>query len=388
METMDYLLKVNVVFVLLYGAYHLLLRKSTLFAANRTWLLLAPVVAYAVPLVRLPASVPLAGATELLPFATGATALQGGATGAAGLPLGQVVLMIHVAGVLLSLVVLAVRYARAWRVSRGQHGEALSFFGRIVLPADLDGDEERSLVAHERVHARQGHSFDVLYFELLAAASWWNPLWRSALRELRMVHELQADAVASAFHPDYARLLLSRALGVPVSSLVNSFRSSNLKTRIAMLNMKSSRSTGLKYALSIPLVALAFVAVSPRVALSLPAEQQPPVYDLGTVQVQPEFPGGMEAMYAFLKETVHYPDSALKEKVQGKVYVEFIVGADGKVRDVGLRRGVREDLNKEALRAVSSMPDWSPGKMDGKVVATRFTIPIAFTLQEKETPEK
>ena len=247
------------------------------------------------------------------------------------------------------------------------------------LPADLNGDEQRSC-AHEQVHARKGHSYDVLYYELLAAASWWNPLWRLALSYLRTVHELQADAVASTLHPDYGRLLLSRALGIPVSSLVNSFRSPNLKTRIAMLNITTSRYAKLKYALSIPLLALAFVAVSPRAAFDLPLVQEP-VYDLSKLGVQPEFPGGMAAMYEYLASTIQYPDGALKENVQGKVFVQFVVGSDGKVRDAEVRRGVRKDLDDEAVRAISTMPDWKPGQMNGKAVATRFTVPIDFKLK-------
>lgn len=386
METLIFLLKVNIVFAVLLGAYYLAFRKSPLFAANRAWLLLMPVVAFMVPLVRLPASVPMAGTMDLLSFSDGSSGFVTERT-TSHLGMGDVVFAIYVAGVLISLLVLAIRYVRAWRFSRSPHGEALSFFGHIVLPADLNGDEQRSLAAHEQVHARKGHSYDVLYYELLAAASWWNPLWRLALSYLRTVHELQADAVASTLHPDYGRLLLSRALGIPVSSLVNSFRSPNLKTRIAMLNITTSRYAKLKYALSIPLLALAFVAVSPRAAFDLPLVQEP-VYDLSKLGVQPEFPGGMAAMYEFLASTIQYPDGALKENVQGKVFVQFVVGSDGKVRDAEVRRGVRKDLDDEAVRAISTMPDWKPGQMNGKAVATRFTVPIDFKLKGEDGPDE
>jgi TonB family protein len=270
----------------------------------------------------------------------------------------------------------------------------------------VKGDEERSLLAHERVHASHGHSYDVLFYEVLAALSWWNPLWRLALRELRTVHELQADAVASTFHPNYGHLLLSRALGVPASTLVNSFRSSNLKTRITMLNKTASRLSTLKYGLALPVLIAALIAVScvrpdaapvptappePPAAPAAPTRSgtsSQPIMDLSEVDIQPEFPGGKDALYAYLRNNTHYPEQALKDKLAGKVYVQFTVDVDGKVKDAVLRRGPRKDLNDEAIRAVASMPNWTPGQKDGHAVATRFIIPVAFTLDKGDAPAK
>lgn len=110
--------------------------------------------------------------------------------------------------------------------------------------------------------------------------------------------------------------------------------------------------------------------------------QQPAdtIHDLNAVEVQPEFPGGMDAMYKYLQQAIHYPDQAVKDSVGGRVYVEFIVGSNGKVRDAKIRRGVRKDLDAEAVRAVMAMPVWSPGRLAGKPVATRFTLPVNFTM--------
>ncbi len=398
MDPLIFLLRANIAFVILYGAYRLLLRGTPSFAANRAWLLLTPVVAFVLPLIELPSTVQPLGVIELPTVAVGGSGEVLAIT-SFHWSMWNVVFVLYGAGVLIALIILAVRYVQAWHMSRTAEGEALSFFGRIVLPVGLEGDEERSLVAHERVHVLKGHSYDVLYFELLAAISWWNPVWRWALRDLRTVHELQADAVASTLHPDYGLLLLSRALGVPKSTLVNSFRSSNLRTRIAMLNKKGSRFSGLKYAIAIPVLSAALLAVScvkpeapplppPPSAPAAPALPAQPVMDLSELDVQPEFPGGMEAVYAFMQKSVHYPEQALNENVQGKVYVQFTVDRDGKVKDVQLKRGLREDLNEEALRAVRAMPDWSPGSKDGQVVATRFVIPIEFRLDSTNSTGK
>jgi protein TonB len=111
----------------------------------------------------------------------------------------------------------------------------------------------------------------------------------------------------------------------------------------------------------------------------------PPVeettYDLAAVQEQPDFPGGMQKMYKYLQDNTKYPDMEFDAGIQGKVYVEFVVDKDGSVEDVKIRRGVSPGLDKEALRAVKSMPKWSPGKMNGKPVKCRFTIPVDFKLK-------
>lgn len=382
MELLHYLLKVNVAFILLFGCYGLCLRGLPLFKANRVWLLCMPLAAFLLPLMELPAGLPMAGVVALSAAGAVTSEAVGPGTPAAGLPL---LMFLYLGGVAVSMLVLTWRFGRAWRLS-GQAGEEpLSFFGRTVLPTQAEPEALPALRAHEQAHADQGHSADVLYYELMCAISWWNPLWRLALRELRLVHELQADAAARPFHPDYSRLLLAHALGVPMSTLTNSFRSTNLKTRIRMLNSSRPKHMLIRYASSLPALAVALVlTASPRAVQTLTLQE--PVYDLATVEVQPEFPGGTAAMYTFLGKNIHYPDKAMKDQVEGKVYVEFIVAPDGKVTDVQVRRGIRKDLDDEAMRAIKAMPIWSPGKIAGKAVATRFLIPVAFTLEKKKAP--
>lgn len=110
-----------------------------------------------------------------------------------------------------------------------------------------------------------------------------------------------------------------------------------------------------------------------------PVEEE--TYDLAAVQEQPDFPGGMAKMYEYLHKNTKYPDMEFDAGIQGKVYIQFVVERDGSVEDVKVRRGVSPGLDKEALRAVKSMPKWSPGKMNGKAVKVRFTIPVDFKLR-------
>lgn len=119
--------------------------------------------------------------------------------------------------------------------------------------------------------------------------------------------------------------------------------------------------------------------------IDAPPPPPPPVeevtFDLAAVQEQPDFPGGMAKMYEYLQKNTKYPDMEFDAGIQGKVFIEFVVDKDGSVEDVKVRRGVSPGLDKEALRAVRSMPKWSPGKMNGKPVKVRFTIPVDFKLK-------
>ncbi|HQY79598.1 MAG: energy transducer TonB [Flavobacteriales bacterium] len=160
-----------------------------------------------------------------------------------------------------------------------------------------------------------------------------------------------------------------------------------------MLNKKGPRFSALRYALGIPVVVASLLAVSciqqdASPSSPPPPPPVPPIMDLSEVDVPPEFPGGMEAMHTFMQKSVHYPEQARDEKVQGKVYVQFTVDHDGKVKDVEIKRGMREDLNEEALRAMRAMPDWSPGSKDGQAVATRFIMPMEFRLDSTNSTGK
>ncbi len=99
------------------------------------------------------------------------------------------------------------------------------------------------------------------------------------------------------------------------------------------------------------------------------------------VEVDAAFPGGDKAMIAFIESEIHYPLIPLEMGIQGKVYVEFIVNKDGSISDVTAKNNLHVDLEKEAIRVVSMMPNWVPGKQAGKPVRARKVIPINFVFQ-------
>ena len=99
------------------------------------------------------------------------------------------------------------------------------------------------------------------------------------------------------------------------------------------------------------------------------------------VEDQPEFPGGMEALMKHLSKEIKYPKEAQDKGTQGRVIVQFVVRKDGSITDAKVMKPVDPLLDAEALRVVSEMPNWIPGKQRGEAVNVRFTLPVMFRLQ-------
>ena len=102
------------------------------------------------------------------------------------------------------------------------------------------------------------------------------------------------------------------------------------------------------------------------------------------VENMPEFPdGGMPGLMKYLSANIRYPEAAHKAGTQGRVTVQFVVGKDGSIGNVGILRGVDPNLDAEAIRVISSMPKWKPGTQKGEPVNVKYTVPVMFRLTPK-----
>jgi periplasmic protein TonB len=95
------------------------------------------------------------------------------------------------------------------------------------------------------------------------------------------------------------------------------------------------------------------------------------------VEQMPEFNGNINK---YLSEAINYPVIAVEIGLQGKVLCEFVVNKDGTIVDVRVVRGIDRSLDNEAMRVIKSMPAWKPGRMNGKAVRVKFTLPVNFRL--------
>ncbi len=119
----------------------------------------------------------------------------------------------------------------------------------------------------------------------------------------------------------------------------------------------------------------------PLSAASLPALLVKPDSVYINPEVLPHFVGGDKAFMAYLSKSIRYPQRALQQRVSGKVFVNFILDATGKVQDAHVVSGPGSGLNDEALRLVWLMPPWEPGRVNGQPVRVSCTVPISFTIE-------
>ena len=136
--------------------------------------------------------------------------------------------------------------------------------------------------------------------------------------------------------------------------------------------MKTRKNVSLKVALMMLVLLFSFMTSTAQ------TKKNDMVFDV--VEVMPQFPGGQIAMLQYIMKNIKYPEQAMKEGIQGRVAVSFIVEKDGSISDVKPVLSVHPLLNKEAVRVVKSMPKWSPGKHNGKPVRVRYNLPVMFKL--------
>ncbi len=131
------------------------------------------------------------------------------------------------------------------------------------------------------------------------------------------------------------------------------------------------------YAFALPVV------VSLLCALKATAQDDPPVgNEVFTVVEQPPSPqGGFAGLSDYLSKNLRYPAEAQKNRTEGKVFVTFIVTADGRIARVNVLKGIGNGCDEEAIRVIKQMPAWTPGRQAGKPVDVVFNLPINFSLK-------
>lgn len=122
------------------------------------------------------------------------------------------------------------------------------------------------------------------------------------------------------------------------------------------------------------------IDIAPPVEVEEEAEDEEIVFV--KVEKDPEFPGGVQALFKYLSENIKYPVIAQENGIQGQVVCQFTVNKDGSIVDINVVRSSGEpSLDKEAVRVIQSMPKWKPGQQGGKAVRVKYTLPVRFRLQ-------
>ena len=102
------------------------------------------------------------------------------------------------------------------------------------------------------------------------------------------------------------------------------------------------------------------------------------------VETPPSFPGGLGEFYNYVKRTIEYPEEAKKKKIEGKVFLSFIINKKGEIERIKVVRDIGGGCAEEAIRVLKSSGKWNPGMQRGRPVNTRMTLPIQFKLDHKK----
>jgi len=98
------------------------------------------------------------------------------------------------------------------------------------------------------------------------------------------------------------------------------------------------------------------------------------------VDKMPEYPGGKKAMFAYITKNMKFPDSAREKNISGVVVVNCVINEEGEITNIRLRRKVNPQLDREAMRLIKAMPNWEPGRKQGKLVKVSVDIPVKFKI--------
>ena len=406
-----YLIKANVVLVVLFGFYQLISAGDTFFKWRRLSLLTVYVLSLLLPTIDLSVLVnetaPLGNILPRMAYNLPEVTVKPTRD---AFDWQQLAVWLY-AGVALALllrvfwqVVVVCRLAQ--RSERATlHGTAVclltddyspfSFFRWIfVNPDGKTPSQVQQILTHEQTHVAQWHSADALLSQLFVAAFWFNPAaWLMRL-QVRNNLEYLADRSVINGGTDkkaYQYHLLAVAYRTNVATITNNFNVLPLKKRIKMMNKQTSNPLArFKYLLFVPL-AVALLAMN---STAMRANVQKKVVKTTKVtkktsatdkvyevcEQMPTFPGGDAALMKYLSENVKYPALAIKAQEQGRVVVSFTVEKDGAISDVKVARSVTPSLDAEAVRVVKAMPKWTPGKQGGQLVRVRYNVPVSFKL--------
>ena len=549
-EFLIYNLKVAVLIAVFYFCYRLLMERETMHRLNRIVLLSSILLSLALPLCVITLhktleveQIQMAERPELVITDLGASTEDAVQTAPEkswmdtikNLFQPSIIFAIFLVGLFCRLLYIANSYRQLRRMIKDSELHSLedgvtlavvdlpvapfSWMHTIVL-SRIDYEERNpSIIAHERGHILLHHSWDIVFVEVLTALQWFNPVVWLLRRDLRTIHEYEADASVLSSGSDvsqYIQLLMRKAMGTQASILANGINNSTIKKRINMMLVnKSPRRNSLKLLALLPIVGVTLalnaetvtdfvykndepqkqvpikkgkksatiktgnnqavevveiiepksidkdkiviseqqekepnaavlilntkqegeepllilddkiatidqVRALPRDAVARVATMrekaairsygekakhgaliittvkhqkeidneligQPDVFD--KVDEMPQFPGGMPAMMQYLSSNIRYPEDAKEAGAQGRVIVSFIVEKDGSISNAKVTKPTYSSLDEEALRLVSAMPNFIPGKQNGEAVRVKYSFPVSFRLGSKEAPK-
>ena len=409
MSFLFFQLKVAALLLILYGIFKIIISNSNQFKYKRAYLLFSLAIAFIAPFLTINIQKP-----GLLNYYQSLPEVVVRIYSTAGAKEWDYMFLIILMFGMVSALFLAISIYQLFRLFRltktltrvpkkgfilveAEGNKAYSFFKIIFIGKEIPVQNREVIIEHEMVHVKSLHSIDNVLIDLVLIIQWFNPVAWLMRKEIRENHEYEADETLlkhGVSVENYQELLLNQMFqtsGVRFSSFnYNSF----IKNRIKMMT-KTNAAAGKTRFLLAAIMCLLVVSVfsfkaeikslSNNSAVAIKDTIKAPVSNdeaFLVVEQSATFQGkDLMEFNNYVMKNIIYPQDAVKNKWQGKVFVQFIVEKDGTIKETKVLRSSNfEILDNEALRVVRNAPVWEPAKQSGKIVRQEFTLPVVFKL--------
>lgn len=423
------ILQIIVFHLLFLAMYELFLKRETFFNGNRAYLLLTSLVAVILPFVKfgfIQQNIPQLHQMELSSIVLGTITSEVGNT---TLSINTILPTIWYIGMGVSSLIFSVKLLNLYRLRSTGTSEdlqgikmtivpnsdvAFSFLNRIYLGEQVSEENKTEIIAHEKIHIQQKHSWDLLYFELLRIAFWFNPFVYVYQNKIATLHEYIADSkiIYTTDRRDYYLGLLASAFQTEKISFVNTFfKESLIKKRIIMLQKTKSHKMKLaKYFLVLPLMGLMLTYSAQAQETKVTEVKEEKIVEIQNLSNQKDVQEIDEVPFAIIDKIPVYPGcvgdnielkncmslkvsevvtenfnvelaSELGLEGRQRIKVDFIIDESGNVTSI-TARAPHPALEEEAIRVVNGLPKMKPGMHEGKKVKVLYSLPIVFDIQK------
>ena len=357
-----YFLWSSISLALFYLFYVLLLKRETFFVFNRVYLLVALCLSMLMPFLDLSWLIVLPK-VELINHTLAVVGVKK-LENDVGKEFSWVTFVYWV-GVVLGATRLLIKIAGVKKqITLPKDGDAFSFWKTKVIDRKLSG--LAVINAHENIHVKQLHTFDLLLIEIVEVFFWFNPIVYAYRKSLKLIHEYLADEYAcnfSASKKQYAMLLFLQNLNAGPELANTFYNASLLESRIKMLQReKSSRHRLWKYILCLPLIAILCSFNTSGIT-----------GNDNKVDQAASFPGGFDAFSKYL-----ISNAKKVSNKNGKVIVSFVVQTNGEISNEKVERSLDQASDQEVLRLIKASQKWKPALQNGEKVSSAYQIAINF----------
>ena len=398
-----YLLKSGLLLVVFYIVYKILLENERMFRFNRAYLLMSIAFSLLIPLQLF--SIGSVFSNKIKIIQLGGIMIEANKVVSDKINYSEILVFLLEFIYLFIVAVLVLRFVRniysfyiKTKKSKVEilKGQKIVLTKESILPHSFwnaifvnkvdfkNGKIPVELIAHEKAHLQQKHTLDILFIEFLQILFWFNPMFVLYEKAIKLNHEFLADeAVNKQFGEirNYQNLLLDFASHKNTVTLASNINYLITKKRLLMMTKKEST---IKMILKISSVAAACVFLlfafnTEAIAQTSSNEKvQNEHKDYNSNESEPQFPGGMLEFYKFVGKNFKTPTEASVNKIEGKLYVEFMVEKDGSLSEINVVKDLGYGLGDELVRVLKLSPKWNAGIRDGQPVSVLYTLPITI----------